>query len=78
MSRTSFEKRAKCYGFGARDANSENLGFAFIQQRAKAGGEAGTCSFVAKANGTRCQVFSGGGVQWFLGLLDQVGSSTGN
>lgn len=28
-----------------RDVNSESLGFAFIQQRAKAGGKAGICSF---------------------------------
>lgn len=36
----SFEKRAKHCRYGARDVNSESLGSAFIQQRAKAGGEA--------------------------------------
>lgn len=76
--RKSFEKRAKSCRYGARDANSEGLGFAFINQRAKAGGEAGTLSPFAKANGARCQVFAGSGVQRFLRPLDQVGSSTWN
>jgi len=38
-------KELKRCRYGARDVNSESLGFAFIQQRAKAGGEAGTCFF---------------------------------
>lgn len=58
----SFEKRAKRCRCSARDANSENLGFAFIQQRAKEGGEAGTRSFFAKLSGTQCQGFAGRGV----------------
>lgn len=58
----SFEKRAKSAADMVLEIRTlKALGFAFIQQRAKAGGEAGTGSFFAKANGTQWQGFAGSG-----------------